>query len=60
MIKQVQQLIISIGKGYQIIISISMTKETLKMILKKKQKWGNDGEILRLIKTNFFKGCAGH
>ena len=60
MIKQVQQLIISIGKCYQIIISISITKETLKMILYKQQKWGNDDEKVRLIKTIFFKGYVGH
>ena len=49
--KKVQQLIISIGKCYQIIISISITKETLKIILNKQQKWGNEGEKLGLIKT---------
>jgi len=56
----VEQLVISIGKCYQIIISISITKETLKIILNKQQKWGNDDEKLRLIKTIFFKGYADH
>jgi len=56
----VQQLIINIGKCYQIIISISITKETLKIILNKQQKWGNDDEKLMLIKTIFFEGYAGH
>jgi len=56
----VEQLVISIGKCYQIKISISITKETLKIILNKQQKWGNDDEKLRLIKTIFFKGYADH
>ena len=37
----------------------TLIPETLKIILNKQQKWGNDEEKLRLIKTFFFKGYAG-
>jgi len=37
----------------------TLIPETLKIILNKQQKWGNDEEKLRLIKTIFFKGYAG-